>query len=61
MIWIVSAIINLIVIVRMFYNEYRESKSVYWKGLGWLSFWSIVLGPAFTLLIFVIWLTERIE
>lgn len=59
--WLVSALINQLILARLTYNMVKENNYIRIRGMVWLMVWAALLGPMFTALCGLIWYLERLE
>lgn len=60
-IWMISILINLMILGRVVYNNKQEINFVNWSGVAHLVVFSILLGPFMTTLFGIIYAVERYE
>lgn len=58
MLWLVSSLINLTALTSLFISIYRKEKYLNVAGVAHMMIFSVILGPAFTMLIALYIYTE---
>ena len=61
LLWMIAIPINLLTILNLCVKIYKNEGSINWIGAAWLSIFSVLLGPMFTVLTCTILFLERCE
>lgn len=54
-------VLNLLIILRMYYRAWKETNTFYAPGFLFLLFWGLVMGPFYTVIAIFAYLVMRLS